>query len=143
MAAHGTTPPLPRKLRFFVTVTWKRYIWKYAVDVKERRVDGQIINLVDYIDPKAPDKRQYVGRFDPTQADTRQAILLGTTSAFRPESYEYRAAAWALQRLSWGADPTTLPHGVKIDVTLAPGLSEDDIERMLTLLRSSRPRGAA
>lgn len=143
MVANNTTPPLPRKLRFFVTVTWKKYSWRYAVDVKARRVDGEVINLVDYIDPRQPDKRCYVGRFDPTQADTRKAILLGTQSAFQPDEYEYRAAAWALQRLSWGAEPSTLPEGVSIDVALAPGLTTDDINVMLDMMRSSRPRGTA
>ena len=139
---HDVTPPLQKKIRFYLRVTWKRYSWQYAVDLKERRIDGNIIPLIDLVDPSAPKGRRYVGRFDSTEADTRKCILLGVDSCFKPDDFEYRAAAWALQRLSWGADPATLPAGTRIDIEFAPGTTDADVSEMLQRMADWRKEHA-
>ena len=140
---HSVTPPLPKKVRFYLTVTWatksgKTLSWRYAVDFKERRIDGAIIPLVDYLDDSAPKGRRYVGRFDFCEPDTSKAILMGVDSEFKSSDLVYRAASWALQRLSWGADPATLPVGTRIDIEMDRYSTDADLQEMLVKVAMQR-----
>lgn len=111
------------KVRFYLTVRFRGRAWRYAVDVKTRRIDGRPITLVDYL-PGEGQRPRYVGRFDPSATDEAEALLLSDSSAFRPTDIEYRAAAYALLRIRW-ADESDLPAGVSIDIEPAPGYSAD------------------
>lgn len=122
------------KVRLYLTVTHtsqksgRRSSWRYAVDVKERRIDGHPIALVDYL-PDDGRRPMYVGRFDPTATEEASAILLSDHSRFPADAIEYRAAAWSLLRIYW-ANAGDLPAGATVSIEPAPGYSAEQVAEL-------------